>query len=76
MVEVVTEMPRYMAVIHPSIKDPLKGPGAVILTSKTLKPKCIVCRGQDSCIHLRIHMNQYKRELEEIDTQEGNHKQN
>ena len=74
LVEVVTEMPRYMAVIHPSVKDPLKGPGAVILTSKTLKPKCIVCRGQDSCIHLRIHMKQYKRELEENDTNEGTHK--
>ena len=72
LVEVITETPRYMAVIHPSIKDPLKGPGALILTSKTLKPKCIVCRGQDSCIHLRIHMKQYKRELE--GTKEGNNK--
>ena len=57
IVEVVTEKPRYMAVIHPSSNNP-KGPGVVVLTSKTLKPKCIVCRGQDSCIHLRIHMQQ------------------
>ena len=64
LVEVVTEIPRYMAVIHPSIKSP-KGPGVVVLTSKTLNPKCIVCPGQDSCIHLAIHLQQYKRGLEE-----------
>ena len=70
LVEVVTEVPRYMAVIHPSVKSP-KGPGAVVLTSKTLKPKCIVCPGQDSCIHLSIHMKQYKRRLEESNVEEN-----
>ena len=64
LVEVITEKPRYMAVVHPSNHCP-KGPGVVILTSKALKPKCIVCPGQDSCIHLAIHLQQYKRGLEE-----------
>ena len=70
LVEIITEVPRYMAAIHPSSKSP-KGPGVVVLTSKTLKPKCVVCPGQDSCIHLAIHMQQYKRGLEESNT-EGN----
>ena len=70
LVEIITEVPRYMAAIHPSSKSP-KGPGVVVLTSKTLKPKCVVCPGQDSCIHLAIHMQQYKRGLKESNT-EGN----
>ena len=42
LLEVVKEFPQYMAVVHFKNKSS-KGPGIVILTSKTLKPKCIVC---------------------------------
>ena len=63
IVEVITEKPRYLAVVHLSSKC-IKGPGIVTLTSKTLKPKCLVCPGQDRCVHLTIHFQQYKRELE------------
>ena len=70
LIEVIAETPRYMAVIHPSILSP-KGPGVVVLTSKTLKPKCIVCKGQDSCIHLKIHLEKYKRGLEENEDDEN-----
>ena len=63
-VEVITEKPKYMAVIHTSNESP-KGPGVVILTSKMLKPKCITCSGQDCCIHLSIHLKRFKQRLEE-----------
>ena len=53
LVEVISETPKYMAVIHPSFKSS-KGPGVVILSSKMLKPKCISCRGNDCCVHLAI----------------------
>ena len=69
LVQVLTEKPRYLAVVHVSNKNP-KGPGIVTLTSKTLKPKCLVCLGQDRCIHLTIHFQQYKQGLEE-DTREN-----
>ena len=59
LIEILSEKPRYMAVIHPSRKSP-KGPGVVVLSSKMLKPKCVVCSGQDCCIHLRIHKEKYK----------------
>ena len=59
LLEVVKEFPQYMAVVHFKNKSS-KGPGIVILTSKTLKPKCIVCHGQDCCLHLKIHMAKYK----------------
>lgn len=62
IVEVITEKPRYLAVIHPSNNCP-KGPGVVTLTSKTLKPKCLVCPGQDRCVHLTVHFQQYKRQM-------------
>ena len=70
LVEVVTEKPRYLAVVHLS-KYSLKGPGAVTVTSRTLKPKCLVCRGQDCCAHLRIHMTHYKRTLEADEMEEN-----
>ena len=73
LLEVVTESPQYMAVVHPSNKSS-KGPGIVILTSKTLKPKCIVCPGQDCCLHLKIHMAQYKRGLEQDEKTENENK--
>ena len=69
IVEVITEKPRYLAVVHTSNKCP-KGPGVVTLTSKTLKPKCLVCPGQDRCVHLTIHFQQYKRGLEQDTTTE------
>ena len=69
LVQVLTEKPRYLAVVHVSNKNP-KGQGIVTLTSKTLKPKCLVCLGQDRCIHLTIHFQQYKQGLEE-DTREN-----
>ena len=72
IVEVITEKPRYLAVVHTSSKSS-KGPGIVTLTSKTLKPKCLVCSGQDRCVHLTIHFQQYKRELEhDTETEEIN----
>ena len=70
LIEVVAEKPRYIAVVHVSNKSS-KGPGIIVLTSKMLKPKCVVCPGQDKCIHLTIHLQQYKRGLEE-DTPEEN----
>ena len=72
LVEVIEQKPRYMAVIHPSRKSTLKGPGVVVISSKMLKPKCIVCPGQDCCIHLKIHLNKYKHQMEE--TNEESHK--
>ena len=65
LVEVISEKPRYMAVIHTSRKSS-KGPGVVVMTSKMLKPKCFVCKGQDSCIHLRIHSKRYKEQSENV----------
>ena len=59
LIEILSEKPRYMAVIHPSCKSS-KGPGVVVISSKMLKPKCVVCSGQDCCIHLRIHKEKYK----------------
>ena len=64
LVEVISETPKYMAVIHPSFKSS-KGPGVVILSSKMLKPKCISCRGNDCCVHLAIHLHKYKQQLKE-----------
>ena len=64
MIEVIVEKPYYLAVVHPSSKCG-KVPGAVRVSSRTRKPKCLVCRGQDCCVHLRIHMDQYKREAED-----------
>ena len=66
LVEVVTETPRYVAVVHPATERK-KVAGVVILTSKTLKPRCLVCKGQDKCIHLTIHYKQYKSTLEEAE---------
>ena len=63
LVEVITEKPRYLAVVHPA-KSLSKDPGIVMLSTKTLRPKCIVCRGNDCCVHLRIHSEQYKRKRE------------
>ena len=63
LVEVITEKPRYMAVIHPSRRSS-KGPGVVAISSKMLNPKCVVCKGEDSCIHLRIHLKRYKEQSE------------
>ena len=64
LVEVVTEKPRYVAVVHPATKRK-KVAGVVTLTTKTLKPRCLVCKGQDKCIHLTIHYTHYKSSLEE-----------
>ena len=64
IIEVVAENPRYVAVVHPAI-NASKGPGVIVMTSKMLKPKCIVCPGQDCCLHLSIHSQQYKRGLED-----------
>ena len=61
LVEVVEEKPKYFAVIHPSCKN-TKGPGVVVLTSKTFKPKCTTCQGGDSCLHLRIHHEKFKQQ--------------
>lgn len=65
LIEVISEKPRYMAVIHPSRKSP-KGPGVVVISSKMLKPKCVVCSGQDCCIHLRIHSDKFKEQMEGV----------
>ena len=65
IVEVLADKPRYLAVVHPSNVHK-KGAGIVTLTTKTLKPKCLVCKGQDKCIHLTIHFQQYKRSLEDL----------
>ena len=73
LVEVITEEPRYLAVIHPSNKYD-KGPGVVTLTSKTLKPKCCVCPGQNRCVHLTIHLEQYKRGVEGDSTRDKDSK--
>ena len=63
-----------MAVVHPSTNYP-KGLGVIVMKSKTLKPKCIVCPGQDSCVYLLIHLKQYKRSLEDgVDQEEQNSK--
>ena len=69
IVEVITEKPQYLAVVHTARKNP-KGTGVVTLTSKTLNPKCLVCPGQDKCVHLTIHLQQYKRGLEDDSTAE------
>ena len=73
LIEVITESPKYMAVVHPSVESN-KGPGVVILTSKTLNPKCMVCPGQDCCYHLKVHMKQYKHGLTEDALENGEHK--
>ena len=64
LVEIVSEKPEYLAAVHISNKVN-KRPGAVYLTSKTLKPKCVVCPGQDCCQHLKVHMCHFKRGLDE-----------
>ena len=64
LVEVLSERPTYLAAVHISNKVN-KGPGAVFLSSKTVKPKCVVCPGQDCCQHLKVHMSNFKRSLDE-----------
>ena len=44
LVEIISEKPKYMAVVHPSCSS-TKGPGVIVLSSKMLKPKCLVCKG-------------------------------
>ena len=68
LVEVVTEEPYYLAAVHPS-NSSSKGPGVVKLTRKTCKPKCLTCQEQDSCLHLKLHNTQYKRNLDSSDHQ-------
>ena len=75
LVEVLTEKPRYLAVVHPSNAHN-KGAGIVTLTTKTLKPKCLVCKGQDRCIHLTIHFQQFKRGSEDLDDDNDNTDEN
>ena len=64
LVEVVAEKPRYLAIVHPAAEKK-KCAGVVTLSSKTLKPRCLSCKGQDRCIHLTIHYQQYKHGMEE-----------
>ena len=71
LVEVVRQAPQYKAVIHPPGNE--KGAGVIVMTSKTLKPKCVTCLGRDSCIHIRIHLEKYQKDLENVDVEDIEH---
>ena len=59
MMEVVKEKPIFLAVVHLSEKFK-KEAGLIILTSKTLSPKCLSCssRGKNFCAHIKFFKEQ------------------
>ena len=66
LIEIVRQKPLYMAVVHPARKN-RKISGLIVLTSKTLTPKCLTCssRGQNFCFHLKIHRDKINKEAQE-----------
>ena len=65
VIEIIKQKPTYMAVVHPPLKTENKS-GVVVLTTKTLTPKCLTCcsRGKNFCLHIKIHMDKMKKEAE------------
>ena len=61
IIEIIKQEPIYMAAVHPPMQSKKKS-GLVVLTTKTLKPKCITCssRGKNFCLHLKIHGDKLK----------------
>ena len=65
LVEIIKNEPMYMAVVHPPIKNEKKA-GLVVLTTKTLTPKCLTCssRGKNFCLHIKIHMDKIRKDAD------------
>ena len=58
--KILEEKGKYYAVVHPDASKN-KPPGVVGVTNKTKRPRCIFpCKGEDCCIHLRIHNETFK----------------
>ena len=69
IIEIVANVPTYTVVVHPEPKLNKK-PGVVVLTTKTLSPKCLTCssRGKNMCLHIKIHTGKFKKTLNESDS--------
>ena len=65
LIEIIRQKPMYMAVVHPAVKTEKKS-GLIVLTTKTLTPKCLTCssRGKNFCLHLKIHRDKLNQEAE------------
>ena len=68
LIEILRQKPMYMAVVHPAFTIEKKS-GLIVLTSKTLTPKCLTCssRGKNFCLHLKIHRDKMNKEAESPD---------
>jgi hypothetical protein len=64
IIEMLANEPTYIVVVHPAPKLSKKA-GLVVLTSRTLSPKCLTCssRGKNSCLHIKIHSGKFKKSL-------------
>ena len=69
-VEVLDVKKNYAALVVPSA-DSVTKPGVVVLTAKTLKPRCDKCEGK-TCSHLTLHKIKY--DVQEQDEKEINPK--
>ena len=65
IIEIIKQRPVYMAVVHPPLNSGNKS-GLVVLTTKTLTPKCLTCssRGKNYCLHIKIHKDKMKKDAE------------
>jgi hypothetical protein len=63
-VEVLETKKNYACLVVPGDENVSK-PGVVVVTARTLKPRCDKCLGK-TCIHLTIHKTKYDEEVEGI----------
>ena len=65
LIEIIRQKPMYMAIVHPAPRSEKKS-GLIVLTTKTLTPKCLTCssRGKNFCLHLKIHRDKLNQEAE------------
>ena len=67
IIEIIKQEPIYMAVVHPPLQNESKS-GLVVITTKTLKPKCLTCssRGKHICSHLKIYKDKVKERMDKV----------
>ena len=63
-VEVLNTRKNYGCLVIPGSENVTK-PGVVVLTARTLKPRCDRCSGK-TCIHLTIHRKKYDDDMDSI----------
>ena len=61
LIEIISNGTNYMVAVHPDPRMNKKS-GVVVLTTKTLTPKCLTCssRGRNACLHIKIHTGKYQ----------------